>query len=78
LFSKVLVAPDNDYITFSHLADDPRDPYYSIYHDVFHDIMCLKDFDSGVNYCAGDDVHKEIMPICFAANNHLTEKQQSV
>ena len=27
---------------------------------------------------AGDDVHKEIMPTCFAENNHLTEKQQSV
>ena len=40
--------------------------------------MCLKDFDSGVNYCAGDDVHKEIMPTCFAENNDLTEKQQSV
>ena len=40
--------------------------------------MCLKDFDSGVNYCAGDDEHKEMMPTCSAENNHLTEKQQSV
>ena len=71
MISKVLVAPENE-------ADDPREPYYSIYHDVFHGIMCLNDFDSGVNYSAGDDVHKEIMPTCFAENNDLTEKQQSV
>ena len=40
--------------------------------------MCLYDFDSGVNYCAGDDVNNEMMPTCSAENDHLTEKRQSV